>query len=305
MNSSVDSDQLWVLKRDVVGKMNLHSGKGVSFVYRWEELVSTVAHWTSPARRAAGKLPWNQGLVQPYVPPFIGKLPYNRKAEIRIFLAVVDTAPLEVYAYADVTVVMATQTFDAENQAKASKCMHDTHNNHGAECQRVRGGGNLAAQVNKGRSQNRSGSDAGPVLALNIDLATYADGVGWSAAETEQMIQRALTLLGKVVYHRDAAQVLKQHAINRKIREAKARCFSVIRADFGFSASLTPVLFEINDWPWLDDNDRSAQIKTQWRAHRELFQMLGLDVPAVRDQRRAIDRRFMGRWRPLKNPLHE
>ena len=295
MESSVATDQLWVLKRDVIGGgSNLHSGKAVSFVHRWEEVVSTVANWTALGK--AGELQWREGLVQPYMPPFVGKPPYNRKSELRIFLAVVDTAPLEIYAYADINVILATQTFDDTKKVNASKCMHDTH--FGAACQGYGGGDNIAAQVDGARKTPR---DAG--TSLNTDLATYGEGVGWSAAETERIAQRALTLLGKVMYHQDAAQVLQRHPINRKIAEKKARCFSVIRADLGLSTSLNPVLFEINDWPWLDTDGSKVQDSIVWRAHRELFQMLGLDVPAVQGRRQAINRDFMGRWRPLHPAL--
>ena len=92
--------------------------------------------------------------------------------------------------------------------------MHDTH----YACQGYGGGVNLADQVDVARQKHK---DAG--LSLNTDLATYAEGVGWSATETEQIVQRALTLLGKVMYNQDAAHVLQRHGINRKIAEAKAR----------------------------------------------------------------------------------
>ena len=100
------SSTLWVLKRDAAG-MHLHSGKGVSYIHGWDMLERTVASWSQVESRlssvrqleaAAPERLWQQGLVQPYRPPFIGRPPFNRKSEIRILLAIVDTHPMTIYA---------------------------------------------------------------------------------------------------------------------------------------------------------------------------------------------------------------
>ena len=67
------------------------------------------------------------------------------------------------------------------------------------------------------------------------------------------------------------------------------------------SESFEPSIFEINDWPFIDDDGRGTASKILWRAHRELFQMLQLDVPSVPNTKAKLDERLKGRWQLLSN----
>ena len=213
----------------------------------------------------------------------------------------------------DVMVVMSVHLFDPDNHnLNASICMHDTHKR--AECQKTKNGGTVDMAGGGGGDGEGDGGDNIAAqnaarrhlkkeegVALDIDLQTYAVGAGWTPAETAAAVSKSLGLLSKVMYHRNAVSGFQKSPVNRRILIARARCFSLLRADLGISESFEPSIYEINDWPFIDDEGRGTASQVLWRAHRELFQMLQLDTPSVPNTRAKLDESVKGRWQLLSN----
>ena len=203
-------------------------------------------------------------MVQPYYPPLLTYL--HRKAEIKIYLAVTSVYPLRLYAHKSTPIVLSPVRFKGLNYT--DRCQHLTNVNYRQ----------LGCPI-----------DMDPTLQV-LHLNEYAKQSGFDA---KAFMASALELLAFVIVH--AQPQIQEHYVNQGIRDSGASCFSFMRADLGFSESAKPILFEINETPWLGGSGQFLQDKNQMQ--RELFTMIGLDQPPLSvEDRAAYEAAHMGDW---------
>ena len=70
-----------------------------------------------------------------------------------------------------------------------------------------------------------------------------------------------------------------------------------MRADLGITEEGEPVLFEINEFPYVNEEAKAAR-RIQIDSHRELFQMIGLDASPVygEEERAKYEAAHSGQW---------
>lgn len=242
----------------------------------WTAVRGIISQW-DPVKWANRTIPpAEQAIIQPYLPPFIPKAPFNRKAELRVFLAITSITPLRVYFYSDPFVVLATRPF---NSSTTDNCAHDTH--------------------------TITTCTAGGNSTVTYTLAEYATGAGIRPGE---LVKQAKLTLQRVLRHPNVSQTLRLDHNNKKLIQSRATVFSYLRADFGIVGDAQLALFEVNQWPYQHLTDH-AQAFTLWYSLLELFRMIGLDLEPYSDAwtmrgdqdltRRSWELGQLDRWVPL------
>ena len=262
---------LWVVKRDGPN-LDLHAGKGISYARTPSDL---------PSKVLADK---REYLVMPYVHPWIGSRTdavYKRKSELRIFLAVTSVFPaLRLYAYSQAWIVLAGSKYNKTTSTITNKCMHDTH-------------------AHSGRGSCDGGLSADK---RQLTFEQYATKAKMPRDTRDMLLPAAHTLLSRII-HRATPSWL-QHKVNAGIAASGASCFSYMRADLGISERGQPVVFEINEFPYV--NEEASQIRPlQLASMRDLFSMIGLaQEPILYDEaeREKFEMDHRGGWIRLFPP---
>ena len=260
LESQMDGSKLWVLKRD--GRnLNLHVGTGVSYIRNMTQIPDT----------SDGSY-----LVQPYLEPFLGQGEYQRKAELRAYLAITSVYPLRLYIYPHMWVTLAASVY-TRNADVNNKCIHDTHTN-AQNC-----GGRLS------------------VMERQITFEDYANKTNMPADIKESLLRKTRELLAGVIHA--ATPSIQRHHVNEGIRASGASCFSYMRADVGMTENGEAVIFEINEFPYTN-HDAPAAFNILRDSHTELFRMIGLDVPPIygEDNRSEYEKAHSGQWELLPRP---
>jgi hypothetical protein len=255
-------DQKWVLKRDA-NNLHLHTGNGVWFIQNVTQL-PTVDQMTDATY-----------LVQPFVEQYLGQGNYHRRHELKLFLTVTSTSPLRVYAYNQMWGNLAFKTYN-KSAATSDICMLDTHGDTHGKCK---------PQGLK-PEQRRA-------LSFEHIASKYQLGL----KEQSRFDQSARELIAKVIL--EAHPVISAHKVNQGITKSKAMCFSFMRADLAIAENGEASLYEINEFPFA--NDKVGVSKTiQEDAYRDLFRMVGLDMPPIPVEKRAeYELSHLGGWHPL------
>ena len=256
LQSKMDGKKLWVLKRD--GQhLDLHTGKGITYIKKKEQIPQDLSDRTY--------------LVQPYSKPFLGKGKYNRKSELRLYLAVTSTWPLRLYSYEKMWVVLASSVYTDDDIS--NKCIHDTHTS--SYCK----------------------NDLHP-NEQSISFEDYATKVEMSKELQKTVVDTTLRLISKIIH--TANPEIQKNIVNQGIKESGASCFSYLRADIGITKEGNIAIFEINEFPFVNDNLLVSK-KIVKDSHMELFEMIGLDQPPVyRDIERAkYEAAHTGSWKRL------
>ena len=116
--------------------------------------------------------------------------------------------------------------------------------------------------------------------------------------ETRQRFERTTNeLLTHVI--REAGPEINSHIVNKGIKASGASCFSYMRADMAMSSDGSAILYEINEFPFSGQQDGVSRTY-QERGYRDLFRMIGLDVPPMPASERAdYEMNHLGGWVPL------
>jgi hypothetical protein len=271
MRMHTDRSQLWVVKRDGPN-LHLHAGKGVWYAHTPADL---------PAKALTEEPEY---LVMPYVRPFLGSqktAEYRRKSELRIYLAVTSVSPtVRLYAYSQAWIVLAGSKYRENASTLTDKCMHDTHAHSG-----------------------RSGCDEGlSGDKRQLTFEEYASKVNMPVAMRNTLLPAARELLSSIIHR--ATPSWQQHNVNAGIAAAGASCFSYMRADLGISEDGHPVVFEINELPYV--NEEASQIRPlQLASMRELFSMIGLAHEPIlygEAMRETFEMNHRGGWLRMAAP---
>ena len=265
-------DRIWVVKRDAPS-IHLHAGKGISYARLPKDL---------PPKELTEKKP-PQYLVMPYVRPFLGSGPaeYRRKSELRIYLAITSVTPaIRLYAYSQAWVVLAGSKYNASS---VDKCTHDTH-----------------AHSKRGKCKGVLSADQ-----RQLTFEEYAKKVDMPREIRESLLPTSMQLLSHVIHQ--STQTWQAHKVNVGIAKSGASCFSYMRADLGISESGKPVIFEINELPYV--NEEASQIRPlQLASMRDLFSMIGLSNEPIlygEHERELFEMEHRGKWVRLKKDLAE
>lgn len=216
-------------------------------------------------------------LVQPYLEPFLGEGQYRRKAELRVYLAVTSVHPLRLYIYPRFWVVMAGSIYTSSADVN-NKCIHDTHAHAKGVCDR-----GLTVEQRQ------------------VTFEDYVRKTNMPANMQESLVRKTKDLLARVIHHANPS--IQKHFVNEGLRESGASCFSYMRADLGMTEEGEPVIFEINEFPYVNEEAVAAR-NIQLDSHRELFRMVGLDQPPIygEDERSKYEAANSGRWERLVDP---
>jgi len=257
LKAKMDGTKAWVLKRDGAN-LNLHVGSGVSYIKDYTEL---------PEDLSDGSY-----LVQPYLEPFLGPGQYQRKAELKIYLAVTSVDPLRVYMYQRMWVQLAGSLYSTDIN---NRCVHDNHALINGAC-------------DEGLTEDQR----------QISFEDYASKTEMPIDLQENLLRDAKKLIAGIVQH--ANPQIKKHVVNDGIKKSGASCFSYMRADFGITEMGEPVLFEINEFPYTN-SDSPIPKAIQQNSHHELFRMIGLDIPVIygEDNRARYEAAHTGEWELL------
>eukprot|EP00977_Amphora_coffeiformis_P028835 scaffold37433_cov199-Amphora_coffeaeformis.AAC.1 len=240
--------------------LQLHAGQGVSYIKNVAEI---------PEQASDGTY-----LVMPYLEPFLGQGQYRRKAELRVYIAITSLFPLRLYLYKRMWVVLAgsiyTSSADVDN-----KCIHDTHAHAKGICD-----GGLT------------------VMQRQMTFEDYASKTNMTPTMQEDVQRQTRKLLSGIIH--GANPSIQKHYVNEGIHRSGAACFSYMRADLGITDEGKVVVFEINQFPYTNEEAPSAR-SIQVDGHIELFRMIGLDVPPIygEDKRGEYERQHLGEWEPL------
>ena len=171
-------------------------------------------------------------LVQPYKEPYLGEGEYRRKAELRVYLAITSLKPLRVYMYPRLWAVLAgsiyTSSADVDN-----RCIHDTHAHAKQKCD-----GGLTVEERQ------------------LSFEEYSEKVKLSEEMGNAYIAKTKHLLAQIIH---GAHQFEAHYVNLGLYESGASCFSYMRADLGITEEGEPVLFEINEFPYVNEEAKAAR----------------------------------------------
>ncbi|KAL7545880.1 hypothetical protein ACHAWF_009239 [Thalassiosira exigua] len=207
-------------------------------------------------------------LVQPYVEPYLGRS--RRKSEFRTYIAVTSTNPFRAYIHSKPWVILAGRQYDSS--ILSDLCIHDTHAHSKKPC-------------------DRSIS----VDDRQLSFTDYAAKEGLNATYQVALLRRVNDLLVSIIQ----SGWPPAHPVNEGIRQSGASCFSYLRADIGFGPDLQPFVYEINEFPYT--NEEATAIRPIVReSHRDLFRMIGLDRPPLPvAEQETWEAAHMGGWRRL------
>ena len=123
----------------------------------------------------------------------------------------------------------------------------------------------------------------------------YAEKMSLTSEQVSSLKARAFQLVANVI-HASRGQ-MQTHPVNDGIHQSGAQCFSYMRADLGITRDFKPVLFEINEFPNVNE-DAPSIAEMQHQSLRELFRMLGLDRqhPVEQKARARYQEENSGRW---------
>ena len=189
--------------------------------------------------------------------------------------AVTSTHPLRLYVYPRMWVTMAGSVYDSD---VSNKCIHDTHAHAKGKCD-----GGLTVEQRQ------------------VHFDEYARLTNMPQDMQTSLIHKSRDLLARVIHN--ANPDIQKHIVNQGIYDSGASCFSFMRADLGMTEDGDPVLFEINQFPYVDE-EAAAPKSVVFAAHMELFQMMGIDQPPVygEEERRKFEAAHAGLWELLIPP---
>jgi len=262
------TSSLWVLKQDS-NTMHKHMGTGVSFIRNVSQL---------PSREDMADGTW---IVQPFVEQWMGTGDYHRRQEIRLYVAITSTSPLRAYAWNEPWVGLAMMVYDppkggdGANAAAPDVCMLDTH-------------------------IHRKGCDEDGLLTRDQRTPSFEEFsrlYNLVGADLDRFQKSVRILLRNILA--TANPQIRAHPVNDGITKSGASCFSFLRADMTVASNGEAYVYEINEFPFANEKDRVAS-RVQARAYRDLFQMIGLDRPALpAEERAAFELANLGGWIPL------
>ena len=241
--------------------MHKHMGTGVWFI------------------RNASQLPAEEDLaggtyvVQPFREQRMGQGAYFRRHEIRLYLALTSVTPLRLYAYREPWVNLAHRRYDP-SAPTPDKCMLDTH-----------------AHMRGCRSEGLDDARRAP------SFDEFCARHDLDAARRRRFERSARDAIAQVV---EAAQpTVAAHPVNAGVVESGAACFSFMRADLFVGADGEAGIYEINEFPFANEKGSHAN-RVQGRAYHDLFEMMGLDRPALpAEERGEYEASHLGGWIPL------
>ena len=263
-----------------------HAGKAVQFISAPDQL---------PHIEPSSK---TQGIVQPFYRPHLGAGCMRRKWELRVFATVVSVNPPRFYYNVDWEVIVARSVYNG-TVAGSDMCVHDTHSALLASCN-TEGGGchvDLKGWPEDGAFVKGTHGWDGRHMAYQ----TFARLAKMPDSATATLRRRVHRLLSRIFHHPDVLKGLRRNPITAGIDASRATCFNVLRADFGVTEALRPVLFEINLAPETKVEDRK-ELGSRLQLFRDLFKMLELHRPGrrvLRAERAAWEQQNLGNWTPI------
>lgn len=262
-----------------------HRGKSVQYVTRPDQLPHI-------PRSAA-----TQAVVQRFFMPHLGQGCMRRKWELRVYTTVVSLSPPRFYYNLgwDVTVARSLYNNETAPGRVRDMCIHDTH---GASLVACNLEGSCHVDV-EGWPEDGTFRRDGHGLKGDGRSMTYTDFERVAqvpGSVTATLRRRVHDLLSKVFHHPTTLKGYTANPITRDIEAAGATCFRLERADFGVSAGLEPVLYEIKAFP-----EMSVPLPAILVAHRDLFKMLELHKPTRLPpaERAEWERQNLGTWAPI------
>jgi hypothetical protein len=262
MGTTADQNLLWVLKRDPKNSQ-LHAGSGVSYITK-------VSQIPNDARSESGGF-----LVQPFKHPALGPGRFAHKGEIRIYLAITSLYPLRLYYYKDLWSLIAATPYDMKNVNGNHKCMLDNHANTKNDC-----AGQLKPEQRK------------------LRYTTYAEGMGWTASQRDTYVTKVTTMLSKIYTEALRDPRISQNPLNLAINRSGATGYDYHRVDLGVTPELDPVIYEINDGPWANEDVGEVK-KVCMQSQEDLLRMIALDqsrqVRATRNKE-EYEKAHLGGW---------
>ena len=254
----LQQQQLWVLKEDGPDK-HMHVGTGINFIKSETELPSNEDQ--------------NSGayLVQPLVNHKMGEGIYQRRRhELRMYISVTSTSPLRVYTYSITGYFANAQIDDADPLDQCSAVI--------------------------GRSHLKKSCHTNATFYEHRSFDQFSENVGITHSEKQIFIERTNELIGKVIFQ--AQSIVQNHVVNKGITMSGAACFSFLRVDFAMTDSITPYIYEINEFPFANEKGHLGSV--QEKAYRDLFLMMGLDrEPINASERSKYEMDHLGGWTPV------
>ena len=254
----LQQQQLWVLKEDGPDK-HMHVGTGINFIKSETELPSNEDQ--------------NSGayLVQPLVNHKMGEGIYQRRRhELRMYISVTSTSPLRVYTYSITGYFANAQIDDADPLDQCSAVI--------------------------GRSHLKKSCHTNATFYEHRSFDQFSENVGITHSEKQIFIERTNELIGKVIFQ--AQSIVQNHVVNKGITMSGAACFSFLRVDFAMTDSITPYIYEINEFPFANEKGHLGSV--QEKAYRDLFLMMGLDREPINAlERSKYEMDHLGGWTPV------
>lgn len=248
-----------------------HGSKGIKFIWHSSQL---------PKKDAMDGF-----IVQKWMEPHLFSGIFHRKSELRIHVAITSIFPLRAYYHTDQVVTLAARRYANTMMALTDKCMADTSSSQGCDVNLEKPFTDFLEKVpNRGRQ---------------IFFRDYVKGVDMSRADQELLLGRALQLTSRVI--RAGHSQFESHPVNQALHSSSAMCFSHMRIDLGIGEDLVPFVYEVTEIP-----SKNGPGNVTSTVARDLFHLIGLDVPSVPvDERANFEREHLWGWRPLPVPVNK
>ena len=221
---------------------------------------------------------------------------FQRKAELRIHVAITSVYPLRAYYHTKQIINLASVRYEPPTTTNTTN--NDKNNDSTLETTRCMVDSSSSEFCDdQGDNEFQAFLQRVPHTGRQIFFDDFAEEAGMTGKDQRTLLHRSYKMIADIL--KAGHSPLEDHPINQGIHASQAMCFSHLRFDLGVGAGLQPFLFEVTETPSQRGHGPPGMTKA---IAKDLFHLIGLDeIPVPMDQRAEFELNRLRGWRPLPN----